>query len=140
MDYEVVRSEAEWREQLTEDEYAILREGGTERPHSHPLSQDYRAGEFLCKGCGLCVYVSRWREQVDKGWVFFRHAQPDTVLMAIDGPEEAYGQAGMGLESLTNIEAHCRRCSSHLGHILIVERKLLHCINGTALTFEPAEA
>lgn len=136
--YEIVRSEGEWREMLSAEEYHILREGGTERPHSSPMAADYSEGTFHCRGCDLCLYTSRWREEVDKGWVFFRHAEPDTMLMDIDGPEEAYGQ--MALDSLTNIEAHCRRCGSHIGHILKVDNKVLHCMNGAALRLELKEA
>ncbi|WP_316013747.1 peptide-methionine (R)-S-oxide reductase [Roseobacter sp. HKCCA0434] len=136
--YEIERTETQWRELLTDEEYAILREGGTERPHSSPLTTDYREGTFHCRGCELQLYSSQWREEVDKGWVFFRHAEPNAMLMDIDGPEEAYGQPE--LASLTNIEGHCRRCGSHIGHILLVEGKVLHCMNGSALIFRPTEA
>lgn len=136
--YEVTRSEAEWREMFNDFEYRILREGNTEPQYTSPLARQFEDGVFNCRGCDLELYSSRWREDPDKGWVFFRHAQPDAMLMSIDGPQEAYGQ--MGLESLTNIEVHCRRCGSHIGHILLVNNKILHCLNGCALDFVPAQA
>jgi len=135
--YEITRSDAEWRARLSDDEYRILRGGGTELPRSNPLWNDYRQGNHYCRGCDLHLYASNWRAPVDKGWVFFAHAVPDAVLMGIDGPQEAYGMS----EDWANlIEAHCRRCGSHLGHILLVEGEVLHCINGTALSFVPSEA
>jgi len=138
MTYEIVRSEEEWRSMLSEDEFHILREGGTENQYTSPLASDFSEGTFHCKGCDLTLYSSRWREDVDKGWVFFRHGEPDTLLMTIDGPQEAYDQPA--LDSLTNIECHCRRCGSHMGHILNINNVVLHCINGTALTFTATEA
>lgn len=131
--YEITRSDADWRERLTEDEYRILRRGGTELPGSSPLWTETRPGDFCCKGCDLLIYRGAWREPVEKGWVFFRHSEKDTVLTGIDGPVAEYGMDT--LSDISLIEAHCRRCGSHLGHVLLVDRKVLHCINGASLTF-----
>jgi peptide-methionine (R)-S-oxide reductase len=134
--YEVTRTEAEWRARLSEEEFRILREGETELPGTSPLADDMRAGDFHCRGCDLQVYDSDWRAPVDKGWVFFAHAVPNSVLTGIDGPQDVYG---MDADWPNLIEAHCRRCGSHLGHILLVEGEVLHCINGTALDFAPSD-
>ncbi len=133
--YEIERSETQWRDLLTEDEYAILREGETEWPTTSPLWNDYSAGNFSCRGCGLHIYASAERAPIEKGWVFFYHAQRDTVLTDIDRGNP-YSMASNPEQAL--IEVHCRRCASHLGHILIVEAQLVHCINGTSLNFHPA--
>ncbi|RED11983.1 peptide-methionine (R)-S-oxide reductase [Pontivivens insulae] len=133
--YEVQRSDAEWRAILEPEPYRILREGGTEPQFSSPKVSDFRAGTFQCGGCDLTVYSSQWRAVVQKGWVFFDHSEPDTVLTGIDGAVSEYGQ--MSAEN-TNIEAHCRRCGSHLGHIVHIEGRIRHCINGFALNFTPA--
>lgn len=134
-EYEVTRTEAEWREMLNDEEYRIMREGGTELPASSALWSETRQGNYCCKGCDLLVYRGAWREPVEKGWVFFRHCETNTVLTSIDGPVAEYGMTEY--TNLTMIEAHCRRCASHLGHILIVEDMVLHCINGNSLTFAP---
>jgi len=134
--YEIRRTEEEWRALLTPQEYRILREGGTELPASSDLWDETRAGTYSCKGCTLDIYASDWKVPLDKGWVFFVHAIPNAVLMGTDGPEQAYGMDPQGDNTL--IEAHCRRCGSHLGHILLVEEQILHCINGRSLTFAPA--
>ncbi len=135
--FEVQRTDAEWRAMLTEDEFAILREGDTEWPTTSPLWNDYTAGDFGCRGCALNLYSSDNRAPIEKGWVFFYHSQPNAVLTDIDRGNP-YSMAANSSESL--IEAHCRRCGSHLGHILMVEDEIVHCINGTSLVFKSAEA
>lgn len=128
--YEVTRTEAEWRAMLSEEEYKILRDGGTEWPATGTLWNDYTEGEFHCRGCDLNVYSSEHRAMVDKGWVFFYHGVRDAVLMDIDlGSEQTMDPE----DDRTLIETHCRRCGSHLGHIVYVEDKLVHCINATSL-------
>lgn len=133
--YEITRSEEEWRQILSDYEYEILRNSGTEWAKSSDYWDDYRDGMFACKGCKLDTYSSEWRVELDKGWVFFSHAQPTAVMMDID---KAANYSMSGNVARTMIEAHCRRCGSHLGHILTVEGKLVHCINGAALIFTPA--
>lgn len=133
--YEVNRTDAEWRAMLAGDEYGILREGYTEQPKSSPLWTETRVGTYACKGCDLQVFDSRWKRQLEKGWVFFFHAEPNSVLTDIDGPTPDYGDMASGEEAVTEI--HCRRCGSHLGHLLIVEGAMSHCINGAALNFTP---
>lgn len=135
--YEVTRSEEEWRARLDAAEYKILRDGDTELPFTSPLWEETRAGRYACKGCDLPVYNASWKAPLDKGWVFFAHGEPDALLMGIDGPQRAYG---MGENFPNLIEVHCRRCGSHMGHILKVDGEVLHCINGTALSFAPSEA
>ena len=140
-EYEVTRTEAEWREMLTEYEYFIMREGLTEKPKTSPLWEETAAGTYHCKGCELPVFQSNWKTVLSKGWVFFYHAEPNSVLMAIEGniPSEYGGSmSDAGIAAIT--EVHCRRCGSHLGHFLIVEGLQTHCINGTSLTFKQETA
>jgi len=136
--YTVTKTEAEWRAHLSEFEYAILREGRTEKQKTSPLWEESRPGDYHCKGCDLHSYSGNWKVNLSKGWVFFKHAQPDAVLFGIDGPVAEYGQTSSGIEAVS--EVHCRRCGSHLGHHLYVEGQVVHCINGTALTFKPQSA
>ncbi|MEP3345822.1 MAG: peptide-methionine (R)-S-oxide reductase [Litoreibacter sp.] len=136
--YEVTRTEEEWRAKLDEIEYLIMREGKTEAPQSSPLWEETRAGSYHCKGCDLKSFDGRWKVVMDKGWVFFYHAEPDAVLMGIDGVVAEYGSMAAGYDALTEI--HCRRCGSHLGHFLIVNQIMTHCMNGASLVFQPAAA
>lgn len=152
--YEITRTDEEWHERLNDAEYAILRQGGTEVPKSDPLWDSMAPGMYACKGCDLPVYDARWKVPLDIGFLFYRHAQPASVMTSID--RSVYAQFGgaagsMGpivpeglseedlaaLDTLLLIETHCRRCASHLGHIVIAQGKLLHCINGAALNFTP---
>jgi len=133
--YEIVRTDDEWKATLDPETYKILRQGDTEWPKSSELWDKYADGKFSCVGCGLTNYDSIWRVPLDKGWVFFAQSVPNALLMGVDGDPPQ----GMGDESLpANIEVHCRRCGSHMGHIVRVENKVVHCINGKALIFTPA--
>lgn len=137
--YEVQKTDDEWLAQLGEYDFDILRNGYTESQKSSPLWEENRPGTYHCKGCELRVFDGRWKVMVEgKGWVFFLHPQPDSVLTNIDGPTPEYGSMAPGKDPLTEI--HCRRCGSHLGHFLIVEGKQTHCINGAAMTFTSADA
>ena len=132
--YEVERTIDEWYTQLGEQSYAIMREGFTEARKSSPLWEETRAGTYHCKGCDLHNYDARLKVVLDKGWVFFDHSEPDSVLTAIDGPVPEYGAMS---EDTALTEVHCRRCGGHLGHVLIIGGGILHCINGASLEFKP---
>lgn len=135
--FEITRTEEEWRARLSKEEFNILRKGSTELPNTSPLVKETSNGIYCCKGCDLSLYESTWKVPLDIGWVFFQHAVPRTVLMSIDGEPPS----GMGDSVVpAMIEAHCRRCGSHLGHIVIAEEKLVHCINGASLIFDRARA
>lgn len=135
--YEIQRTEEEWRARLDDVEYFVLREGGTEVPKSNPLWNSSDVGTYCCRGCDLTLYDSLQKIQLDKGWVFFRHSRPDTMLTSLDlnggSMADPFARLAAGME------VHCRRCGSHLGHIVAmpeVPNKPIHCINGAALSFE----
>lgn len=142
--FEIQRSDDEWRAMLDDHEYNILRRGGTEKPRSSLYWEDNPEGTYHCKGCDLHVYSSEWKVVwKSKGWVFFRHAEPNATLTAIDRVmPAAYGGSGMLDENagVALVETHCRRCGSHLGHTLVLNLILINCINGAALNFRPAAA
>ena len=132
--YEVVRTEAEWHARLSEQEYHILRQGGTEPRQSSLNAFEMRGGTYRCRGCDLTNFDSKWKvPHFDIGWAFFRQARPNTILTSID---ETYDGANGKTQSV--IECHCRRCGSHSGHILNVRGEVLHCLNGASLVFSEA--
>ena len=133
--YEVRHSDAEWHARLSDVEYAIMRTGRTELPKSSPFWNSTANGRYRCKGCDLTNYDARWKVVLDKGWVFFRHSEPSTVLTGIEGAVPEYGAPDAEYGAF--LEVHCRRCGSHLGHLLQMGEKLLHCINGASLKFQP---
>ena len=140
--YEVTRTEEEWRAMLTRTEYRIMRDGGTEWQRSSPFWESEEAGTYCCKGCDLPLYSSSTKIVLPIGWVFFRHSFANAVLTDLDHVNP-YG-AGMAPEPTADIDAlvevHCRRCGSHLGHLLAIQGGPMHCINGAALTFAPETA
>jgi len=137
--YEVTRTEEEWRSMLTRTEYRIMRDGGTEWQRSSPFWESEEIGTYCCKGCGLPLYSSGTKVILPIGWVFFRHSLTNAILTDLDHVNP-YG-AGMAPEPSEDIDAlvevHCRRCGSHLGHLVSIQGAPMHCINGAALTFEP---
>lgn len=138
--YEVTRTEEEWRAMLDDLEYQVLREGATEKQRTSPLWNSDAEGSYHCKGCDLKIYESRWKTVIeDKGWLFFKHGEPNALLMGIDWPEGA-DHDDEKFDVVTSVETHCRRCGSHMGHYFVVGGKLLQCINGTSLKFEPVQA
>jgi len=136
--YEVVKTDAEWREQLGDEVFQIMRQGQTEEERSSPLWDEMRPGRYSCKGCDLEMFTHVSKKMTSKGWVFFRAGQPNALLMSIDGPPKAMDNTEFA--GLQAIEAHCRRCGSHIGHILPVMGDALHCLNGAALVFRPETA
>ncbi|PQO23465.1 hypothetical protein C2I36_07935 [Rhodobacteraceae bacterium WD3A24] len=151
--FEVIRTESEWRDRLTELEYRILRRKGTEQPRSNPLWEEARDGIYCCRGCDLTLFDGYWKVILDMGWVFFRQSEPNSILTAIDraqyeellsGAEARMGadltdQELRDLDTLAGVEARCRRCGSHLGHLISHNSSVLYCVNGAALEFYPAE-
>ena len=130
-EYSYQQTDAEWRAQLSEFDFTILREGKTEPKKSSPLWKEQRAGAYRCKGCDLRIYSSDYKVKLKKGWVFFRQSEPDSVLLGIDLTTSYGGKK----KDQTAIEAHCRRCGSHFGHMLYINGEILHCINGASLNF-----
>ena len=128
--FEVTRTEAEWRAQLTPEQFAVLRKHGTERPGSSPLDREKRAGVFHCAGCDLPLFASQTKYDSGTGWPSF--------YAPIDG---AVGTTIDKSFFMTRTEVHCRRCGGHLGHVFDDGPKptgLRYCMNGIAMTFKPA--
>lgn len=128
--FEISRSEAEWRAMLSDLEYRVMREEGTERAFTSPLNDEKRTGTFLCRGCDLPLYASETKFDSGTGWPSFYQALPNAVETKPD--RKLF---------VTRTECHCRRCGSHLGHIFDdgpPPTGKRHCINGVSLTFRPA--
>ncbi len=128
--FEVTRSESEWRAMLSEIEYYVMREEGTERAGSSPLDKTYADGVYHCRGCDLALYASEHKYDSGTGWPSF--------WQSLAGAIETKPDRGL---FYTRTECHCRRCGSHLGHIFDdgpAPTGKRHCLNGVSLVFKPA--
>jgi len=126
-DFDIARTEAEWRAMLSEVEYLVMREEETERAGSSPLNKEYRDGTFTCRGCDLPLYASSAKYDSGTGWPSFFQSLPDAI-----------GTKEDNTFFTTRTEAHCRRCGSHLGHIFEDGPEPTgkrHCLNGVSLKF-----
>ena len=130
-DFEFSLTEAEWRERLTPEQFAVLRDHGTERAFTSPLNDEERVGLYHCAGCDLAIYDFATKFDSGTGWPSF--------WAAIDG---TVGTSRDFKLFIPRTEVHCARCGGHQGHIFsdgpapTGER---HCINGIAMTFLPSK-
>ena len=128
--YEVSKTEAEWKAQLSEQEFYVLRKSGTERPFSSPLDKNYDEGVYVCAACNTALFKSEHKFDSGTGWPSF-----DRI---IEGNVEFSTDRNLGY---TRSEEHCATCGGHLGHVFNDGPKETtgkrHCINGVALKFIP---
>lgn len=129
-EFEVTRTDKEWRAMLSDLQYQVMRKEATERAGSSPLDKEYRAGTFICRGCDLPLYSSETKYDSGTGWPSFYQSLPNAVATKSDR-KLIYKRT----------EVHCRRCGSHLGHIFDDGPQPTgkrHCLNGVSLKFVPA--
>jgi peptide-methionine (R)-S-oxide reductase len=127
--FEVEKTDAEWRAQLTPEQYDILRQQGTERPWSSALLKEHRKGIFACAGCDLALFSSETKFDSGTGWPSFYKPL-----------ENAVGETQDRTLGMLRTEVHCRRCGGHLGHVFDDGPKptgLRYCMDGVALVFHP---
>jgi peptide-methionine (R)-S-oxide reductase len=128
--FKVQKSDAEWREQLTPDQFRVTREHGTERAFTHPLNLEKRDGVYHCVACGQALFDADTKYESGSGWPsFYKPIREDAVGESTDN----------SLFS-TRTEIHCNNCGAHLGHVFPDGPEptgLRYCMNGTALDFEP---
>jgi peptide-methionine (R)-S-oxide reductase len=127
----VIKSDAEWRAQLSDLAYKVTRKHGTERAHTNdnfPKS----AGTFMCVCCGQPVFETETKFESGTGWPsFYAPVDPEMVEESVDRSF-----------FMKRTEVHCSRCEAHLGHVFPDGPQptgLRYCINGVALSFEPEE-
>jgi peptide-methionine (R)-S-oxide reductase len=128
--FEIVRTEAEWRKRLTPEQFAVLREHDTEPAGSSPLDHESRTGTFECAGCGQALFSSATKFDSGTGWPSFTAPLPGAV-----------GTSPDRTLLILRTEVHCSRCGGHLGHVFDdgpPPTGKRYRMNGDALTFVPA--
>ena len=126
------KTEDDWRQTLTPEQFKVLREHGTEPRGSSPLNREKREGRFLCVGCGKPLFQSDAKFDSGTGWPSFTQPIDDqSVATTVD---RSYG--------MTRTEVHCSDCGGHLGHVFPDGPRptgLRYCMNGAAMRFEPED-
>ncbi len=126
-------TDAEWREKLTPEQYAILRQAGTERAFTGKYEKNKAAGEYVCAGCGQPLFESAAKFESGSGW-------PSFTRPAADDAVDEHRDASHGM---VRTEVVCARCEGHLGHLFPdgprEEGGLRYCVNSAALDFKPED-
>ena len=131
MNYPVQKSEAQWREQLTPEEFEVLRMAGTERPGTGELLDEDREGIYSCKACSAELFRSHTKFEAHCGWPsFYLPTSEDAVKLV---PDNSLGRQ--------RTEVLCANCGSHLGHVFDDAPQTptgdRFCMNSVSLSFAP---
>ena len=129
--YAVEKTDAEWKAELPQMAYYVLRKSGTERPYTGPLNDNKKAGTYVCAGCQTPLYESQYKYDSKSGWPSFDRGIDSNLEYDVDY-KIGYPRT----------ELKCNNCGGHLGHAFNDGARettgMRHCINSAALNFIPA--
>jgi len=127
--FEVNKTEAEWEQSLTPEQFRVLRKHGTERAGTSPLDKNYDKGTYMCAGCRQPLFTSDTKFNSGTGWPSFYAPLEGAVDTSVDRSL-----------FMTRVEVHCSKCGGHLGHVFNDGPKPTgqrYCMNGVSLEFKP---
>jgi|TARA_Y100000385_G_scaffold186174_2_gene192320 peptide-methionine (R)-S-oxide reductase len=128
--FKINKTEAEWKSELTDIQFYVLRKEGTERAFSSPLDKNYSAGTYACAACDTPLFKSEHKFNSGSGWPSFDREIKGNVAFSVDYKI-----------GIARSEEHCATCGGHLGHVFNDGPRnttgMRHCINGAALKFIP---
>ena len=128
MIYEIEKSKEQWREELSPERYAVLREAATEAPFTGSLLHVDAGGVFSCAGCGQHLFTTEQKFDSGCGWPSFDASEPGTIIERSD--RSLFG---------TRTEILCAKCGGHLGHVFNdgpTPTGLRYCVNSAAIDFK----
>ena len=127
--YTIMKTEVEWKKQLTSMQYYVLREAGTERSFTSPLNNNKENGLYVCAACNTPLYDSNYKFDSGTGWPSFTEHLPGAFRTKVDYT--------LGMK---RVEYHCAKCGAHHGHVFEDgpdENGMRFCNNGLCLIFKP---
>ena len=132
MTFPVQKTDEQWRAELTPEEYAVLRQAGTERPWTGEYNETKTVGTYSCRACGADLFESETKFDSHCGWPsFYAPKESDAVVLREDST--------LGMK---RVEVLCASCGSHLGHVFDDAPQTptgdRFCMNSVSLTFEPS--
>jgi peptide-methionine (R)-S-oxide reductase len=132
---QVIKTDEQWRAELTPAEYAVLRKAGTERPYTGEYTDNHKTGVYSCRACGAELFRSDQKFDSHCGWPsFFSPLAGSAIVERVD--------SSLGMR---RVEVLCANCHSHLGHVFEGEgyatpTDLRYCINSISMRFAEADA
>ncbi len=127
---EMPQTDAEWRDKLTPEQFAVLRQGGTERAFAGILTDNKEPGTYRCAGCGNELFKSDAKFDSGSGWPSF--VEPSSTDAVVEHRDVSHG--------MVRTEVRCAKCDGHLGHVFPDGPRdktgLRYCMNSVALDFE----